>query len=145
MRIATVQVYLIIIKNDAFQVAAIHEIEELVSNQETDTRVVLYLDYAVRRGFKSAVVRTSDTDIFILLNYAHSIPITIYLDTGSRKHRQIINVSELSESKGADYYTALLGLYLFTGEDVTSALKGKGKVGPLKKLQNHPRYHDAFM
>ena len=145
MRIATVQVYLIIIKNDAFQVAAIHEIEELVSNQETDTRVVLYLDYAVRRGFKSAVVRTSDTDIFIVLHYAHSIPITIYLDTGSRKHRQIINVSELSESKGADYYTALLGLYLFTGEDVTSALKGKGKVGPLKKLQNHPRYHDAFM
>lgn len=124
---------------------AIHEIEELVSNKETDTRVVLYLDYAVRRGFKSSVVRTSDTDIFILLHYAHSIPITIYLDTGSRKHRQIINVSELSESKGADYYTALLGLYLFTGEDVTGALKGKGKVGPLKKLQNHPRYHDAFM
>lgn len=106
---------------------------------------MLYLDYAVRRGFKSAVVRTSDTDIFILLHYVHSIPITIYLDTGSRKHRQIINVSELSESKGADYYTALLGLYLFTGEDVPSALKGKGKVGPLKKLQNHPRYHDAFM
>ncbi|CAH3166021.1 unnamed protein product, partial [Porites lobata] len=73
---------------------AIHEIEELVSNQETDTRVVLYLDYAVRRGFKSAVVRTSDTDIFILLHYVHSIPITIYLDTGSRKHRQIINVSQ---------------------------------------------------
>ena len=91
------------------------------------------------------MVRTSDTDIFILLHYVHSIPVTIYLDTGSRKHRQIINVSELSESKGADYYTALLGLYLFTGEDVPSALKGKGKVGPLKKLQNHPRYHDAFM
>ena len=101
---------------------AIHEIEELVSNKETDTKVVLYLDYAVRRGFKSSVVRTSDADIFILLHYAHSIPITIYLDTGSRKHRQIINVSELSESKRADYYTALLGLYLFTGEDVTSAV-----------------------
>ena len=145
MRIATVQVYLIIIKNDAFQVA-IREIEELVSNQEeTDTRGVLYLNYAVRLGFKSAVVRTPDTDIFfILLHYEHSIPITIYLDTGSGKHRQIINVSELSESKGAEYCTTLLGLYVFTGEDVTSAFKGKGKVGPLKKLQNHPRYHDAF-
>ena len=43
MRIATVQVYLIIIKNDAFQVA-IHEIEELVSNKETDTRVELELN-----------------------------------------------------------------------------------------------------
>ena len=49
-------------------------------------------------------------------------------------HRQIVNVRELSESKGADYCSTMLGLYMFTGEDVTSAFKGKGKVGPLKKL-----------
>lgn len=124
----------------------VSEIHELESNQEeTDTRVVLYLNYAVKLGYKSTVVRTPDSDIFfILLHYAHSIPLTIYLDTGSGKHRQIVNVSELSESKGADYCTTMLGLYVFTGEDVTSAFKGKGKVGPLKKLQNHPRYHAAF-
>ena len=124
----------------------VSEIHELESNQEeTDTRVVLYLNYAVKLGYKSAVVRTPDSDIlFILLHYAHSIPLTIYLDTGSGKHRQIVNVSELSESKGADYCTTMLGLYVFTGEDVASAFKGKGKVGPLKKLQKHPRYHAAF-
>ena len=81
---------------------------------------------------------------FILLHYAHSIPLTIYLDTGTGKHRQIVNVSEMSESKGADHCTTMLGLYVFTGEDVTSAFKGKGKVGPLKKLQNHNKYHIAF-
>ena len=124
----------------------VSEIHKLESNQEeTDTRVVLYLNYAVKLAYKSAVVRTPDSDIlFILLRYAHSILLTIYLDTGSGKHRQIVNVSELSESKGADYCTTMLGLYVFTGEDVTSAFKGKGKVGPLKKLQNHPRYHAAF-
>ena len=124
----------------------VSEIHELESNQEeTDTRVVLYLNYAVKLGYKSAVVRTPDSDIlFILLHYAHSIPLTIYLDTGSGKHRQIVNVSELSESKGADYCTTMLGLYVFTGEDVTSAFKGKGKVATLKKLQKHPRYHAAF-
>jgi len=46
-------------------------------------------------------------------------------------------VSELAERKGAEYCTAILGLYVFTGEDATSAFKGKGKVGPLKKLHNH--------
>ena len=108
----------------------VSEIHELESNQkETDTRVVLYLNYAVKLGYKPAVVRTPDSDIFfILLHYAHAIPLTIYLDTGSGKHRQIVNVSELSESKGADYCTTMLGLYVFTGEDVTSAFKGKGKV-----------------
>ena len=106
---------------------------------------MLYLNYAMKLGYKSAVVRTPDSDIFfILLHYAHSIPITIYLDTGSGKHRQVINISELAESKGAEYCTALLGLYVFTGEDVTSAFKCKGKVGPLKKLQKKPRYHDTF-
>ena len=38
-----------------------HEIHELSSDQEeTDTRVVLYLHYAAKLGFKSAVVRTPD-------------------------------------------------------------------------------------
>lgn len=122
------------------------EVHELVSNQEeTDTRVVLYLKYAAKLGYKLAVVRTPDTDIFvILLHYAHSIPLIIYLDTGTGKHRQIINISELAESKGAEYCITILGLYVFTGEDVTSAFKGKGKVGPLKKLQNNPKYNDAF-
>lgn len=118
------------------------EIEELKSNQEeTDTRVVLYLNYAVKLGYKTWI----QIDIFfILLHYAHSIPITIYLDTGYGKHRQVINISELAKSKGAEYCTVLLDLYVFTGEDVTSAFKGKGKVLPLKKLQKNPRYHDKF-
>ena len=122
------------------------EIEELKSNQEeTDTRVELYLKYTVKLGYKSAAVRTPDSDIFfILLHYAHSIPITIYLYTGSGKHRQVINISKVAESKGAEYCTTLLGWYVFTGKDVTSAFKGKGKVRPLKKLQKNPRYHDTF-
>ena len=69
--------------------------------------------------------------------HAQSIALTIYLDTGTGKHRQIVNVSEIAEMKGADYCTMILGLYVFTGEDVTSAFKGKGKVGPIKKLQSH--------
>ena len=132
--------------NDEFQVM-VQEIHEVVWNQEeTDTRVVLYLTYAVKLGYKSAVVRTPDTDIILYppIHYAHSIPLTIYQDTGSGKHSQIVNVSELSESKRADYCSTMLGLYVFTRKDVTSAFKGKGKVEPLKKLQNHPRYHVAF-
>ena len=122
------------------------EIEDLTSNQEeTDTRVVLYLNYAAKLGYKSAVVRTPDTDIFfILLHFASSIPLTVYLDTGTGKHRKLLNVTEIAESKGPEFCTTLMGLYVFTGEDATSAFKGKGKVVPLKKLQSHPKYHKAF-
>lgn len=107
------------------------------SQEETDTRVVLYLLYAAK-----LVVRTPDSDIlFILLHHGQSIPLTIYMDIGTRKHI-IMNVSEQAESKGAEFCTTLLGLYVFTGEDVT--FQEKGKVWPLKKLQSYPKYHAAF-
>lgn len=122
------------------------ELPTIYSNQEeTDTRVVLYLHHAVTLGYKSAVVRTPDTDIFVILLYhAHKINLTVYLDTGSGKHRQLINLSELAQSLGEDYCSTLLGFYVFSGEDCTSAFKGKGKVGPLKKLETNPRFHKAF-
>ena len=128
-----------------FQIAngGVHcqEIHELCSDQEeTDTRVVLYLKYAVTLGYKSAVVRTPDIDIFfILLHHAYSINLEIYLDTGAGKHRQIVNVSEIAREKGKDYCTTVMGLCAFTGEDATSACKGKGKVGPLTKLNKNPK------
>lgn len=123
-----------------------NDLTGLASEQEeTDTRIILYLLYAAQKGFKSAVVRSPDTDVFmIILYHADALPITVFLDTGTGKNRQIINVSQLSESYGTAYCTALLGLYVFTGEDATSAFKGKGKAGPLKKLQSHPKYQVSF-
>lgn len=123
-----------------------HEIHTIYSNQEeTDTRVVLYLHHAAAIGYKDAVVRTPDTDIFVILLYhAHEIKLNVYLDTGSGKHRRLINVTEFAESLGKNYCAALLGYYVWSGEDCTSAFKGKGKVGPLKKLQKNPKFQEAF-
>lgn len=124
----------------------VHEVPVIYSNQEeTDTRVVLYLHHAAALGYHDAVVRTPDTDIFvILLFHAHKINLTVHLDTGSGKHRQVINVTEQAEILGERYCAALLGLYIWTGEDCTSAFRGKAKVGPLKKLEKNPRFQQAF-
>ncbi|KAK1891029.1 Arginine--tRNA ligase [Dissostichus eleginoides] len=48
------------------------------------------------------------------------------------------------ESLGEDYCATLLGFHVFSGEDCTCAFKGKGKVGPLKKLEKNPKFHRAF-
>ena len=115
-----------------FQVE-VNDVPTIYSDQEeTDTTVVLYLHHAATLGYKNAVVRTPDTDIFVILLYhAHKIKLTVYLDTGSGKCRQLINISELSESLGEDYNCGtLLGFYVFSVEDCTGAFKGKGKVGP---------------
>ena len=70
--------------------------------------------------------------------------LTVYLDTGTGKHRRIINVTELGKILKKDYSNALLGFYVFSGKDCTSAFKGKGKVTPLKKLQKNPKYFHTF-
>ena len=64
----------------------------------------------------------------ILLLYASSIGLTIFLDIGTQKHYQIVNISQMAESMGADKCKMVMGLNVFTREDVTSALKGKGKI-----------------
>ena len=40
--------------------------------------------------------------------------------------------------------TCLLGLHIFTGEDCTSAFKGKERVMPAKKLQKNPLHQKWF-
>ena len=91
------------------------------------------------------MVRTPDTDILLILLYhASRINLTIFLDHGTGMHRRLVNVSELAESLGSEYCSTLLGYYVFSGEDCTSAFKGKGKVTPLKKLQPNPRFQEAF-
>ena len=123
------------------------ELVELNSNQEeTDYRQILYLFYAKHKGFKYAVVRTSDTDpLFIFLYYASQLhPLIIYLDTGTGKHRRLINVSELADDLGASFCQTLLGFYIYTGEDANSAFRGKGKVLPLKKLMKTAKHQDTF-
>ncbi|XP_052212199.1 uncharacterized protein LOC127831257 [Dreissena polymorpha] len=103
------------------------------------------MHYGAKLGYKSATVRTPDSDIFFIsLHHATSVPLTIFLDVGTGKQRKVLNISELSEALGVNYCAALLGLHVFTGEDVTSAFKGKGKIIPLRKLQSYPKYLETF-
>ena len=76
------------------------ELHELYSNQEeSDTRVILYLRHAEKLGHESAIVRTPDSDLFFLLLYhSHHISLRIFLDVGVGKHRKIVDVSDLASS-----------------------------------------------
>ena len=152
-RLERCQLAITVVKGDAFKFTVQHggvlveHLHELSSNQEeTDTRVVLYLKYIEAMGYPVAVVRTPYTDIFmILLHYVASFStITVFIDLGVGESRKVINVTAVAGVYGQDYCTALLGLHIFTGKDTTSAFKGKGKKGPLKILQSNPRYQNTF-
>ena len=60
------------------------------------------------------------------------------------KNQRLINMSALLDEMGKDWCAALLSFYVFTGEDCTSAFKGKGKVAPQKKFMETPSFHASF-
>ena len=69
---------------------------------------------------------------------------TIYVDIGTEKNRQLINVSELAEEMGKVWCSLLHYFYVFMDNAYTDASKGKEKVTPMKKLMKSPRFHNSF-
>lgn len=128
------------------QVVEKSEVQEFHSTQEeTDTRVILYMKYAQDNGYERVIVRSPDSDVFfILLSFAHKFNLRILFDTGSGDKRRLLDISQLANELGDDYCQCLLGIYVFTGEDANCAFKGRGKVTPLKKLEQKPRFQSAF-
>ena len=72
------------------------EVPELQSSQdETDTRVVLYCNYASDKGYDYVKVRSPDSDIFfILLYYAADFGIRILFDTGTGNKRRLLDITK---------------------------------------------------
>jgi hypothetical protein len=120
-----------------------HRIDMMVSSQEeTDTRIILYCEYAQSQNYEYVRVKSPDTDVFfILLHYARRLAdITVLFDTGTGNKKRLINVSELAQNYSEEYCTALMALHAFCGCDSTSAFRGIGKVKPMKTLLKMPQY-----
>ena len=118
-------------------------LDEIKSTQEeTDTRVTMYCLYAQDQDYKIVQVRTPDSDIFfILLHYIDRLAgMTVLFDTGSGKHRKLINMTEMGEAYIPEHHAALLALHVFCGCDTTSAFKGRGRVLPIKTLEKLPKF-----
>ena len=86
------------------------QLPTIYSNQEeTDTSVRLHLYYVAVLGYKNALVRTPDIDIFVIrLYHVHATTLTVYLDTGSWK--QLVTLSDLAVSLGDDYSATFIEL-----------------------------------
>ena len=115
------------------------------TQEETDTRVILYCMYSQEKGYKYVRVRSPDSDIFyILLHHASNLNLVILFETGTGNKRRLINVSLLAEEYTEVLSSALLSLHYFTGADTTSAFKGKGKIKALKLILSAPKYQKIF-
>ena len=128
-----------------------HLVDELESDhQEADTRMLLHAKHD-SSTYDNIVISTPDTDVFMIaLAMLSDIDAHLYLLTGTKDKRRVINLNAVSEDVNEKFnksdcaktffMSALLGFHGFTGCDTTSAFGGRGKVKPLQLLGSCPEY-----
>ena len=122
----------------------LHDIDS--TQEETDSRIALYCAYGKQLGYRFMKVKSPDTDVFFILShFVKDIDdITILFDTGKGNYKRLIDISLLTKDTTKAHQSALLSLHAFTGCDTVSAFKGRGKLKPLKILQQTPRFVDTL-
>ena len=117
------------------------------THEEADTRIIGHLKSITTPA--NVVIRTSDTDVFIIaignMSKIHS-EVTTYLEVGlvSKNTLRYINFSAISAKLGPQLSNALPGFHAFTGCDYCPAFARKGKIAPLKILENNVSFQRAF-
>ena len=115
------------------------------SQEETDTRVVLYARNAADMGYKVAHIKSPDSDIFFILLYHSSyLNIEVLFESGTGNRKRLLNISKLNKKLGHRVCSSLLSLHALTGCDTTSSLKGIGKIKLLKILEKYPMFHETL-
>ena len=128
-------------------------IDNFNSNQEeADTKMLLHARHASFEGWRKFIIHTPDTDVFIIaLSCVPKIDGSLFIETGIRDKRRIIDLSAIKESLKTqipdntgysieDLLNAPPGLHSFTGCDSVSSMAGKGKAKALKLMMTSSKF-----
>ena len=88
-------------------------------NHEADNRIFVQLSHAGRNGIKRALIKTVDTDVFVIA-LAHLLDLEIdvlWVEFGTGKKKKWLPIHVYAQQLGKQKYLALLFWYAFTGRD----------------------------
>ena len=99
------------------------------------------MKHASENGFKTVIVVSEDTDVFILCAaFAKKINASIFQKKGTKNRVQYININRVVETLGDSLAQTLIGFHAFTGCDSVIAFAGRGKSSHFKQLKKKTRY-----
>ena len=91
-------------------------------HEEADTRIMLHATHAANCGHYTIVIKSPDTDVFILGLYAKIFlpeATCIFIYTGSGEYSRMISIDVILPSTAPELISALPGLHAFTGKATT--------------------------
>ena len=102
------------------------------SQEEADTRIFVHARQAAAEGSKVIMVKACDTDVLVIA--VSCLPVLqalglkeLWIAFGQRRNLRWIPVQDLGVALGPDKTSEVLLFHSFTGCDVVSAFRGKGK------------------
>ena len=104
------------------------------SQEEVDTRLILYAADPVVQGNRRVSVRTVDTDVVVLAAtfFSQMKPDEMWIAFSTGKNFRFIPIREFVSSLTPKMYSSLLAFHTFTGCDTVSSFGGRGKKHPGK-------------
>ena len=110
----------------------------------------IQLDIASHADSTIIILRSPDTDIFILLlnitQHTQDLMQKVLFDKGKGDKRRLIDVKKVAGLEGREICNALSAIHAFKGCNSTSAFVKRGKTGPLNLLKSqHYDFLDAFL
>ena len=139
---------LLLTSSDGKHTEATDVVELRSSQEEADTRIVLHCKHMAAKlsPDSTIVVRSPDTDVFILLlKFGQDILNPLLFDTGVGNKRRLLDVHKIISEVGEDICGVLPALHAYSECDTTSAFVRKGKLAPLKTLLKHKDFIDVFL
>ena len=102
------------------------------NHEEADTRIMVHIRHALEHGAETVLVRTIDTDVFILVGLFFDLvsiqpSCDFWIAFGIGKNYRLYHINSIYESLGEPRSRALPVFHAFSGCDSASAFNGKGK------------------
>ena len=93
-------------------------------HEEADTRLMLHAAHAASSGIQTVLVKSPDTDVFILALYSKLVlpETSLYLNTGVGDRSRVISLDTIVREISPELCSALPGFHAFTGDVITVEL-----------------------
>lgn len=119
------------------------------THEEADTRVFLHTRHALLTGHKRIVIKANDTDVVViavgiletLLEFGLE---ELWIMFGHGQNLRWIPVHDMASAIGPTKASGILFYHAFTGCDVTSAFRGKGKKSTWQAWDVCPQVSEVF-
>ncbi|KAJ8364285.1 hypothetical protein SKAU_G00131160 [Synaphobranchus kaupii] len=120
------------------------------NHEEADTRIFIHAKHAAAEGSTDLIVKASDTDVIVIavsvLPALQELGLEkLWIAFGQGRNLRWIPIHELSLSVGPEKTRGILFFHAFTGCDVVSAFRGKGKKSAWQTWDVCTEASDVFM